>query len=63
MSGKRASTRLTKNDMARVVVQALFGLTKLPASDNCHVKHFARRKTDDLRDLHKKALAAIESHS
>jgi hypothetical protein len=36
---------LTKNDMARVIVQALYGLPKLPAADNIHVKRRERKLT------------------
>jgi uncharacterized protein (DUF4415 family) len=47
--------KLTKNDMARVIVQALYNLDKLPARDNVHVKRRERMKKDELRGHYAKA--------
>jgi len=41
--------------MARVVVQALYNLDKLPARDNVHVKRRERMKKDELRGYYDKA--------
>ena len=54
--------RLTKNDMARVIVAALYNMKALPPADHFKVVSMARRSSvDELRDQHKRAVAAIES--
>jgi hypothetical protein len=54
-------TRLTKNDMARVIVAALYNMRALPPTDHHEVIRWERKKADELRDHHKRALAAIAS--
>jgi hypothetical protein len=52
--------RLTKNDMARVVVMALYNSDKLPARDNVNVVRLARKRKEHLEesyDLAHKLLA------
>lgn len=52
--------RLTKNDLARVIVQALYNLDELPAADNCNVLAMARtNKLEDLARQHKLAVKVI----
>jgi len=52
--------KLTKTDMARVVVQALFRLPTLPTETNCDVLALVREhKVQELRRLHQKALDII----
>lgn len=54
--------RLTKNDMARVIVAALYNLPALPAADDIRVVHRAQRGTvARLTRQHKLAVAAIQS--
>lgn len=53
--------RLTKNDMARVIVAALYNMNALPAADHHEVVRWSRKRADELRDHHKRALAAIRS--
>ncbi len=54
-------TKLTKNDMARVIVQALHGLRELPNESNVQVLNLVRRmKRDDMERQHKLALTVIE---
>ena len=50
---------LTKNDMARVIVQALFNIATLPAKDNIHVKRYSRGSKKHLENLHKKAVQIV----
>lgn len=46
--------RLTKNDMARVIVQALYNLPRLPAADHPEVvKRATRGKVETLAPQHK----------
>ena len=53
---------LTKNDMARVIVAALYNMKALPAKDHHEVKRWETRKTKaELADHHKRAIEAIES--
>lgn len=52
---------LTKNDMARVIVAALYNMKALPAPDHHQVKRWERKRKVELADHHKRALAAIES--
>lgn len=52
--------RLTKNDMARVVVQALYNLPSLPASDDSRVANIAKRtKLDRLTCQHATAMRVL----
>ena len=55
----KARIALTKNNMARVVVQALYYLPTLPASDDNRVKVRARLRKSELADFHKRALDII----
>jgi hypothetical protein len=54
-------TRLTKNDMARVIVAALYNMKSLPPADHHEVVRWSRIRAVELRDHHKRALAAIAS--
>lgn len=52
--------RLTKNDMARVIVQALYRLPELPAKDNCNVVRMANgNSADHLRRQHTLAVKLL----
>jgi len=51
--------QLTKNDMSRVIVQALFRMDKLPPADHFQVERIAKRKKDALISLHRFAVANI----
>jgi len=54
--------RLTKNQMARVIVAALRNMNALPPADHPEVIRLARRGTvETLRSEHKKAVVAIQS--
>lgn len=46
---------LTKLDMARIIVQALYNSKKLPAVDNINVKRMAKRSKIELNDSYKLA--------
>lgn len=46
---------LTKNDMARVVVQALYSKETLPEKDHIAVKKYEKMKKCDLREYYTKA--------
>jgi hypothetical protein len=46
---------LTKNDMARVIVQALFNMPALPATDHFRVVRIAKGKKADLEPQYKLA--------
>jgi hypothetical protein len=46
---------LTKNDMSRVIVQALFNLNTLPAADHPRVKSLAKNKKAHLESQYKLA--------
>ena len=50
---------LTKNDMARIIVQALYRLATLPATDDRRVKVRARLRKAELTYHHKMALNTI----
>lgn len=47
--------QLTKNDMARVIVQALYNIAELPAVDNIHVVRASRGKKAGLVKRYEKA--------
>ncbi len=51
--------RTTKLDMAKVIVQALFGLPNLPSDDHHEVRHLARRKKSQLVNQHEQACAIL----
>lgn len=54
--------RLTKNDMARVIVQALYNMPALPAADDRRVmKRAAKGTVASLTYQHKLAMNAIQS--
>jgi hypothetical protein len=54
--------RLTKNNMARVVVAALYNMPALPEANHFQVVRLVRRQSaDELRHQHKLAMKAIES--
>jgi hypothetical protein len=54
--------RLTKNQMARVIVQALYAMPALPAEDHPEVvKRAARGNVEMLKRQHKMAVEAILS--
>lgn len=48
--------RLTKNDMARVIIQALWNKQELPSADDEKVLKMAKRKKIDLAPEHEKAV-------
>ena len=53
--------KLTKLEMARVIVAALYNMKKLPPSDDDRVVKWARKRSVELADHHKRAIAAINS--
>jgi len=54
--------RLTKNDMARVVVQALYNLPSLPSSDDARVVNIENRtKLDRLTGQHATAMRILSA--
>jgi len=57
----RHDSLLTKIDMARVIIQALYNLPALPAADHPKVTRRATLNGKILRDQYKMALAAIRS--
>ena len=57
---KRRQFMITKNDMARVVVQALYNLSYLPDANNVNVKRVARQSKEVLAERHKLALRHFE---
>ena len=57
----RIRIQLTKSDMARVIVQALYGLRALPNEDDARVRRMIRRvNREDMARQHKQALMVIE---
>lgn len=52
---------MTKNEMARKIVQELYAMDTLAAPDNVHVVRLSRRKADNLADLYEQALRAGNS--
>ena len=52
---------VTKLDMARVIVLALYNLKALPAGDDVRVVQQMKHRKDTLARKHKMALAAIAS--
>ncbi len=56
----RKSFTLTKNDMARVIVQALYSMPSLPAANHLKVKRMERNRKDHLQYQHKLALKVIQ---
>ncbi len=53
--------RLTKNDMARVIIQALYNIDKLPDSNNINVIRMAKNKKDLLQDHYTKAINTLNN--
>jgi hypothetical protein len=53
--------RLTKLDMARVVVQGLYMLDELPAPEHWHVRKLVRRKYAALQPAYDMAVDAINA--
>lgn len=51
--------RLTKNSMARVVVQALYGLPDLPPADHKEVAWRARSTVERLKRQHEMACTVL----
>ncbi len=58
---RSAFIKLTENDMARVIIQALYNLPALPPADNVNVVRKARQKREVLVMEHKLAMKAIQS--
>ena len=55
----KARMTLTKNDMARVIVQALYNLPALPAADDRRVLRQTRSKKTALQDGHNLAIKIL----
>lgn len=53
---------LTKNQMARVIIQALFNMDEPPSPDHFRVKRAERRKKDDLARYYKHACKKLNAH-
>ena len=51
--------KVTKLDMARVIVQALYNLDTLPPADNIHVKRLQRRPRVSLETGYKHASSVL----
>jgi len=51
---------LTKNDLARVIIQALYKMPKLPPADHPKVLNMAKRKKVDLITPHRNAVKIIQ---
>jgi hypothetical protein len=47
--------KLNKNDMVRIIIQALYNSDKLPARDNVNVIRQARQKKEVLKESYDKA--------
>ena len=47
---------LTKNDMARVIIQALYNTDDLPGPDNVNVKRLTYQSKTFLKEQHKIAM-------
>ena len=58
-SFSKAHTAITKNDMARVIVQALWNLPTLPAADDKRVTRRMRWRKDNLETFYKLGLKII----
>ena len=54
------SYMLTKNDMARVIVTALYDLPKLVNIDNHHVLKLVRRRKTNLERDYKLAITTLQ---
>ena len=52
---------MTKLEMARVIVKALYNMDDLPAINNVHVQRQAKQRKTVLEHRHKLALAALAS--
>lgn len=51
---------LTKNDMARVIIQALNNESVLPSSENVNVKRMATKSKTHIEKLHEKAVKSLQ---
>ena len=51
---------LTKNDLSRVIIYALFDLPELPAADHPQVIRRSRLKKTELEYQHRLAMDALE---
>lgn len=56
---ERRKFMTTKNDMARVIVQALWNMPTLPNSDNEKVLKMAKRRKSDLITEHDKSVKIL----
>jgi hypothetical protein len=54
---------MTKNEMARVIAQALFRMDDLPPADNWKVVGLAKWRKDDLQDQYDLALKVMETRN
>jgi len=54
---------MTKNTMARVIVQALYSMPDLPLSDAPRVKRWERTRKDQLEKLYVKAERVVTGRS
>ena len=54
---------MTKNDMARVIAQALFQMPELAPADNWKVQQLAKLRKDDLVDQHALATRILEARN
>lgn len=52
--------QLTKTDLSRVIVQALYGMKDLPAADHFKVTRMAKTKKDHLERQHKLAVKVLQ---
>jgi hypothetical protein len=52
----KARTKLTKLDMAKIIVQALYNLPELPSEDDKEVKRLSRQSTEHLKESHRLAI-------
>ena len=51
--------RTTKNDMARVIVAALYGMKFLPPAKHHEVARWSRMRAEELRDHHEAAMQIL----
>ena len=50
---------LTKLDLSKVIIMALYNLENIPNDDNINVKRIMKKKKSELLELHKKAMIVI----
>lgn len=53
--------QITKNDMARVIVQALYLMPELPSTTHIEVKRLEKWKKEDLAPKHALAVKTIQN--